>query len=164
VATAIHHATCLKVDGQSTAPTGKFYVSDDLLAMLGDSSVADIISPRPRVDENGNATRDATGTLTVPVVVIDEVGQEKAIPYIGASAEAQKAEKQARLFRVIQYCYTYKIGMVITSNLKVSQLESLLGRAAWSRLQEMAPRGFILSLWEADGRPLPDWRVKAGGR
>jgi DNA replication protein DnaC len=160
-------------DGQLVRPVGKFFLSQDLVMALGNAPneygaseivpVTDVIGFQP-VDEEKRPIRTTGGSFYVPLVVIDDVGREQQIPYIGANADAQARERQMRLFRVIQYCYNYKISVIITSNLRLKALAELFGPASWSRLQEMAPRGFMLEMWERDGRPLPDWRAKAGGR
>ena len=40
-----------------------------------------------------------------------------------------------------------------------SDLARHVGRRAWSRLMQMCPRGYIVSLWS-----VPDYRRRLGGR
>jgi DNA replication protein DnaC len=156
IAMSVLWAMCYTLDdGTAVSPVGRYFLSNDLLSALGSAPNEYGYSQMVRVtDVIGNA----------PVVVIDDIGSEQQIPFIGKEPELQTAEREARLFRVIDYCYIYKISLVLVSNKPLADLKKILGPRSWSRLQEMAPAGFMMELWEADGRDLPDWRVKAGGR
>lgn len=137
-------------DGRPIAPAGKFFVASDLMLTFApvDTSWGGSEVPRP-------------GTVIgqAPIVVIDDVGSEGAIPFIGADVEKQAHERQARYFRVIDYCYTYRTTLVITSNLSISQLQQHIGQRCWDRLSEMAPKGFMFDL-----TGVPSWRQKLSGR
>lgn len=91
------------------------------------------------------------------MIVIDDVGAEQTLPFVGK--DDQEAEKQARYFRVIDYCYGRGISVIMTSNLKPPQLAELLGGRCWDRLSEMAPRGFVIDL-----SGVPSWRRAQSGR
>lgn len=127
------------------APMGKFFVSDDLIQSFN-------VEPGAY-----GRTRASTIIGDVPILVIDDAGREQQIPYV--SAGAQEGEKHTRFFRVIDYCYTFRISVIITANGALSDLCQVLGPRAWDRLQEMAPVGFMLDLAGVDS-----WRVKEGGR
>jgi DNA replication protein DnaC len=130
---------CLE-DGEVVAPAGQFYIANDLIANLdSEARLPDVI----RGDSH--------------VLVIDDVGSEGTIQFVAATRQAD--EIQARYFRVIDFCYQRQISLVITSNLTIGGLEDHLGRRSWSRLQEMAPTGFIL---EMGG--VPDYRRIRSGR
>lgn len=120
-------------------PAGRFYLGNELIQRMEASTpVGQLV---------GNA----------PIVVIDDVGSEQSIAYIGA--EAQLREKQQRYFRVVDYCYQAHVSLVITSNLSPAGLREVLGDRAWSRLQAMAPAGFMVDL-----TGVPDWRARQSGR
>jgi DNA replication protein DnaC len=135
-------------------PAGKFWLANDLLLRLAptqDPETGIIMTPRA-----GNLVGSA------PLVVIDDVGGQQDIPYIGR--ERQEQEMHARWFSFINHCYTLRISVIMTTNLSLAgghecELARHLGARAWDRLCEMAPAGFMISL---DG--VPSWRVKSGGR
>lgn len=135
-------------DGQAVAPAGRFFVATDLMLMLSPTQgeFGGSIISRPS-DFIGNA----------PIVVIDDVGSEQSIPFI--KAEDQQSEIKARYFRVIDYCYQWRISLVITSNLSVPQLQTHFGGRNWDRLSEMAPKGFIYDL-----TGVKSWRSIKSGR
>lgn len=134
--------------GEPIAPAGRFFVASDLMLALSPThgEYGGSIVSRPS-DFIGNA----------PIVVIDDVGSEQSIPFV--KADDQQAEIQARYFRVIDYCYQWRISLVITSNLSLGQLERHLGGRNWDRLMEMAPRGFMYDL-----TGVQSWRAKKSGR
>lgn len=135
-------------DGTAVAYAGRFFVASDLMMLMnptrGDSGVMDI--PRP-----------ASFIGNVPMVVIDDVGTEQTIPFV--KADEQGTEIQARYFRVIDYCYTWQISLVVTSNLSIEQLSKYLGQRNWDRLGQMAPAGFMIDL-----AGVASWRKKRSGR
>ena len=137
-------------EGELVAPVGKFFNASDLLLKFSptknDFGMSDVPRPSSII---GNA----------PIVVIDDVGSQQAIPYIGKDTDLQLAEIQARYFRVIDYCYQWRISLVVTSNLSLGQLEVHLGPRNWDRLSEMAPKGFMIDL-----TGVPSWRQKQSGR
>jgi DNA replication protein DnaC len=134
-------------------PSGLFMLSNDLLGRLGTSYDSDtgIVIP----------ARAASVIGYVPILVIDDVGMEQTIPFI--KADDQENERHARFFKAIDHCYG-RASVIITSNLSIPELAGQVGRRAWDRLAQMAPRlpngdSFVVSL---DG--VPSWRVKEGGR
>lgn len=149
IARAVLWSICLTDDdGQRVAPAGRFYHASDLLLKL---------SPT-RTDWGGTETpRPSEFIGTAPIVVIDDVGSEQAIPFI--KAEDQLAEIQARYFRVIDYCYTFNVAVIITSNLSLAQLKDHLGGRSWDRLSEMAPAGFMFDMTGVES-----WRRLQSGR
>lgn len=136
--------------GEPIAPAGRFFVASDLMMALSPTQgeFGGSIVSRPS-DFIGNA----------PIVVIDDVGAEQSIPWVGVSPDKQLAEMQARYFRVVDHCYQWRISLVITSNLSLGQLEKHLGGRNWDRLMEMAPRGFMYDL-----TGVKSWRAKKSGR
>lgn len=137
-------------DGTPVAPAGKFFTAADLLELLGSGNTIRELVP-PAVDTIHGRVG---GT---PVLVIDDVGTEGVLPFV--AKEAQGYERQTRYFRVINYCYEHKISVVITGNMRLSELQEHIGGRAWSRLLEMAPAGFMIDL-----TGVPDYRRKTGGR
>lgn len=149
IARAVLWSICLTTDdGKPIAPAGRFYGAADLLHKMNPYKTdwGGTESPRP-VDFIG----------AVPIVVIDDVGTESELPYI--AKERQEHERQQRYYRVIDYCYTFQIAMVITSNLSINQLKAHVGGRCWDRLQSMATAGFMFDL-----SGVPSWRVKQSGR
>ena len=91
------------------------------------------------------------------LVVVDDVGSEQTIQFV--STGAQQFERQQRYFKLINYCYGKKISLIITSNLTLDELRKHIGERAWDRLSEMAPKGFMLEMFD-----VPSHRQKLGGR
>ena len=115
------------------AAAGQFFDANDIIQRLdADTSAGDIL---------GRA----------PIVVVDDVGTEQTIPYTLGIEQAH--ERQRRYFKLINHCYQNGVSLIITGNLTVGGLAERIGGRAWSRLQEMAPKGFILDL-----TGVPDWR------
>lgn len=95
-------------------------------------------------------------------LVIDDLGREGYLDYVKASD--QQNEKQARYFHLIDYIYKRRRGsqpvsLFITSNYLAADVENLIGPAAWDRLLELAPRGYIREI-----TGLPSYRRIASGR
>ena len=85
------------------------------------------------------------------IVVIDDVGTEQTIPFTVGTEQAH--ERQRRYFKLIDFCYQNGVNLIVTGNLTVGGLADRIGGRAWSRLQELAPKGSILDL-----TGVPDWR------
>lgn len=122
---------------QQSVHLGKFFTSAGLMEALAGGR-----------DDMGNGFSERVGVIvgeTSEVVVIDDIGREGQLPYIGR--DVQTAEIQNRYYRVIDYCYRlFKNGkrspsLVITSNMRLHELKAFLGGASWSRLEEMCPVG-----------------------
>lgn len=128
-------------------PTGRFWPAHELMELLA-----------PPRDDAG-AVGIGTTVGTAPVVVIDDVGAEGVLQYVGK--EYQEYERTTRYFRFFDFCYVRgnSIPGVLTTNLTLSQLAAHVGPRAWDRLCEMAPAGQMV-----DMSGVPSWRVKAGGR
>lgn len=131
------------------APTGRFFLANDLIQSLDADTRPGHLIPV------GNPDKQVLG---VPIVVIDDVGSEQQIEY-GGREDRQAIERQHRYFKVVEHCYTFGVSLVITSNLELKALAERLGGRSWSRLQEMAPPGFIVDLSGA-----PDFRKVRSGR
>lgn len=85
---------------------------------------------------------------TTKVVVLDDVGREGELRFSKRDDDPQLREKQARYYRIVNYCYElYQegtgISLIVTSNLRLNILEEFLGAASWSRLLQMSPNGFM---------------------
>ncbi len=159
VARAVLWSICYTVGGNDAGYVGKFFMASDLLIAMTPYTDGSgmLIIPRP-AEVVGSAPVTIDGQeMGVPIVVIDDIGSEQTIPYINKENYSQ--EIRARYFRIINYCYERNISLVITSNLSIEQLGDFLGRRSWSRLGEMAPRGFMVDL-----TGVPDWRQRNGGR
>lgn len=129
---------CYMMDGEPWAPVGSFYEAGRLI-------------------ENMTLTTPPSAEIRGGILVIDDVGTEGTIPFV--AKESQHTEREARFFRIINYCYDRGVSVIITANMTTDKLAAHIGGRAWSRLQEMAPRGFIY-----DMTGIPDYRRKAGGR
>ena len=159
IARAIQWSLVLAVlddDGRAiddlAAPACRWYAAADLLGSLGETRDNDgfFYSGRPS-QLVGNA----------PFVVLDDVAAELSIPFV--AYPAQEAERQIRYHLFFDWCVANRVPVVLTTNLSAAGPESDLARhvgpRAWSRLMQMSPRGFIVSLWN-----VPDYRMIAGGR
>jgi DNA replication protein DnaC len=148
-----------------TAPAGLFFMANDLLTKLApvDSNWGTAPAKVKRVLGWHDLPDDPMmPTYNPPLIVIDDVGGEMSLSFI--KADKQMAEIQARYFRVINFCYEYQISVIITTNLSIeglseSQFARHIGGAAFDRLIEMAPSGFMVGM-----AGVPSWRQKAGGR
>lgn len=134
--------------GVPVCPVGRFYTATDLMMRL-----------QPVRTDWGGIDIPAASVIVgeIPVLVIDDVGAEQRLPFV--AADDQTAELQARYFRVLDYCYTRQISVVLTSNLAPPELATHLGGRCWDRLAEMAPRGFVVSL-----AGVASWRQAKSGR
>lgn len=134
-------------------PSGLFMLSNDLLGNLGTS----------REPETGIVipVRAASVIGCAPMLIIDDVGLEQTIPFV--KAEDQENERHARFFKAIDYCYG-RVSVVITSNLTIPELAEHVGKRAWDRLAQMAPRLSSGNSFIVDLSGVPSWRIKEGGR
>lgn len=128
-------------------PIGRFWPAYELMELLA-----------PARDDAG-AVGIGTTIGSAPIVVIDDVGAEGVLQYVGK--EHQEYERQTRYFRFLDFCYVRgnSIPGVMTTNLSLEQLAEHVGPRAWDRLMQMAPAGQMV-----DMSGVPSWRVKAGGR
>lgn len=130
------------IDGQPIAPAGKFFMAGDLVN---------------RLDGETHASAEIADA---EIVVIDDAGDtEGLIPFVRQDERTQIVERQARYFKLIDYCYAAGVSLIITGNLTLDALARHVGGRAWSRLLEMAPAGQMIDL-----TGVPDYRRKAGGR
>jgi len=128
-------------DGHPIAPAGKFFLAESLINRLdGEVPIQAILN-------------DA------PIVVVDDVGAEGVIPFIRQDDASQAGERQARYFKLVDYCLSAGISLIITGNLVIPALARHVGGRAWSRLMLMAPVGSMV-----DMTGVPDYRRQAGGR
>lgn len=139
--------------GYTDQPLGKFFLSNDLIAKLGNSKDPETAVTSP--------TRAAEAIGFPPLIVIDDVGLEQTIPFVGK--EEQENERHARFFKVFNHCYG-NVSVVLTSNLSWPELSTYIGKRAADRLGQMCPMlpngdSFIVDLFG-----LPSYRRKAGGR
>ena len=141
------------LDGHAV-PAGRFYLANDLMQRLAPTRSREtgiVDTPRPS-NLVGNA----------PIVVVDDVGGEQQMAYVGK--ESQQQEFHARYFRFIDHCYTVMTSVIITTNLSIAGLGESdfaphIGGRAFDRLAQMAPKGFMVGLGD-----VPSWRQKEGGR
>ena len=147
IAKALQWASCYYLDDEPIAPAGMFYTAQDILKRVGDELMSEIAPPR---------SDKRPGT---PVLVVDDVGSEGVLSYV--AHQAQEMERHARYFQIFDYCYKSErnISVVVTANLSLDELAQWVGGRAWSRLQEMAPAGFMLDL-----TGVPDYRRRRAGR
>lgn len=127
-------------DGIPIAPMGKLFVARDLLEILAsENTMLDLVPGG------------------IPVVVIDDVGAEGTLRYV--ARDLQRHELHSRYFEIFNYLYVKKISVVVTANMTLDELAAHVGGRAWSRLLEMAPRGFMIDLIG-----VPDYRRRTSGR
>lgn len=89
------------------------------------------------------------------LVVVDDVGREGALRWEKRDPEFQLQEKRDRYYSLVDYCYDQKVSLIMTSNMKSTDLGEFLGGATWSRLLQMAPPEYRLNLTGIrDMRPL----------
>lgn len=142
------------IDDEPMGPVGKLFVAESLLHNLnGETRVTDEIGFDCQWVDREFVRRPT------PILVIDDVGTEGVIPFVKQDPVTQAAERHARYFKALNYCYEAGVSVIITANLTVPGLADHIGGRAWSRLQEMAPAGFIVDL-----SGVPDYRRKLGGR
>lgn len=141
------------IDG-TEHPIGKFFLSNELIGLMGVS----------RDPETGMIipARASSVIGDVPIVVLDDVGAEQAIPFVAAND--QRAERHARFFKIIDYCYTHNISLIATSNLQIGDLADWVGQRSWDRVAHMAPRlpsgdSFIVDMFGVSS-----YRMKDSGR
>ena len=138
--------------GDLVAPACRWYAAADLLGRLGHDTDSDGYSYSGRPGQMVN---------NAPFVIIDDVAAELTIPFV--AYPAQEAERQIRYHLFFDWCVANRVPVVLTTNLAAAGTDSDLARhvgpRAWSRLMEMVPRGFIVSLWS-----VPDYRMITGGR
>lgn len=141
-----------RADPELISPSCRWYAAADLLGRLGDER-----------DGEGYSYAGRPGRIVgnAPFVVIDDVAAELSIPFV--AWPAQEAERQIRYHLFFDWCVGNRVPVVMTTNLAAAGADSDLARhvgpRAWSRLMEMVPRGFIVSLWN-----VPDYRLIASGR
>lgn len=149
IARAILWSVCYTdMDGAPVCPVGRFYPAADLMLRM-----------QPTQTDYGVVEIPQASTIVggAPIVVIDDAGAEQNLPFV--KGDDQAAEIQARYFRVIDYCYTRGVAVVMTSNLTIPALAARLGGRSWDRLNEMAPKGFMV-----DMTGVPSWREAQSGR
>lgn len=134
------------------APRSKWFAAADLLARLGNERDGDGYS---------YSARPSQIVGSAPYIVIDDVAAELSIPFV--AYPAQEIERQIRYYLLLDWCAKNNVAVILTTNLASagpdSDLAAHVGPRAWSRLMQMVPAGFILSLWN-----VPDYRLIAGGR
>lgn len=135
-----------KIPG-SERPLGRFLSAADLMQEL---------DPQ-RSDHFQEAIPVSLVLGTSPLIVVDDIGAEGVLAFIGK--DHQEYERQARYFRLVDFCYGSDIPVIITTNLKLNELAAHVGPRVWDRLNQMAPAGQMVSMFG-----VPSWRVKAGGR
>ena len=135
-------------------PIDKFIMASDLLLQLTPTRNEHDLDVIPRI-----ASLIGEGP---EMVIVDDIGKEQSLPYVGADAQA--TERRARFFRFFDHCYGKKISVIVTTNLSLahgrdSEFSQYIGVASFDRLSEMAPSGFMVGL-----QGVPSWRVKQSGR
>jgi len=141
IAKACLHLECYTTpDGEPVAPIGQFFIANNIIhALQQDVSVQRLLKE-------------------AKVVVVDQVGAEQRIPFIPNGKHTD--EMHNRWARLVDYCYTKKISMILTGNLALfSALPQHIGFDAWDRLVEMCDRrkGMV------DLTGVPGYRRKLGG-
>lgn len=135
---------------EQARPAAKWFDSTDLILRLAAYQT-----------EYRTVEYESVGSLigASPFAIIDDLGGEGIIPFV--KGEDQAFERNSRWFRFIDFCYANGVPVIVTTNLDIErgELAEWIGKRAWDRLNEMAPRGQMVGMWD-----VPSWRVKAGGR
>lgn len=135
-------------DNTPVSPVGRFFKATDLLMKMNPT----------KTDFGGyDVPRPCDFIGYVPILVIDDIGTEQRLPFI--TGNDQSGEIEARYYRVIDYCYNQNISVIITCNTSLEKLARIIGGRAWDRLQQMAPKGFMMDL-----AGVPSWRQRQSGR
>lgn len=125
------------------APANRFYMADDLIGLAFGRQGANVRSLIPSTDN---------------FVCIDDIGTESKPEF--CAKDSWPRERQVTWFKVVNHCYENRIGIIATTNLKIGpDFEEWIGSRAFSRLMEMAPKGYMRDL-----TGVPDWRKMASGR
>lgn len=140
-------------DYEKAIPKARYYKANDLINRYLDTN-----------DQDGNYRgQPQLGRLLkdAPFVIVDDIGTERIIAFV--SKERQRDEIASRYYTLIDHCYVQSKGLVLTTNLPVTNLlnnplQQLLGDRNWDRLLEMCKNGFIISL-----DSVPSKRVELGG-
>lgn len=118
------------------------------------------IRPRERMSQ-GKVILD---TNHHPFIIIDDLGQEQKPQYV--AKELWNEVRTSTWFSVFNHCYRKKIGMVVTTNLTDKPdsmtghtIFSWIGEAAYDRLLEMAPMGYMI-----DMSSVGSYRIEKSGR
>lgn len=141
IAKACLHLECYTTsDGVPVAPIGMFFIANNIIRALQQDV------PLRRLLQDAK------------VIVVDQVGAEQRIPYIPNGKHAQ--EMHNRWARLVDYCYTKGISLILTANLTKLGLMRHIGLDASDRLGEMAPK----PLGTIDLTGVPTYRPKLGGK
>lgn len=136
IAKALLWTVCLMDGDVPVAPAGRFFVASELIADL---------------EPKFSLAAEFDGA---PIVVLDDLTPNQLQVLKFVTGQDQRGELQARIFKVVNWCYEHKISLIITTNVKINQLVDFLGPATWSRLQEMAPASQRYAILA------PDWRTR----
>lgn len=139
--------------GYQAQPSGRFFSSNELLMRMGISRDTETGVPI--------AARASDIIGYPPLIVIDDVGLEQSIPFVGK--DDQESERHARFFKIINHCYG-NVSVIITTNLTWDELAAHIGKRAASRLTEMCPKMSGGDSFIVDMTAVPDYRRRAGGR
>ena len=141
IAKACLHTECFTTpDGKPVAPIGEFFIANNIIHALQQDV------PLHRLLKQAKT------------IVIDQVGAEQRIPYIPNGKH--EGEMHNRWARLVDYCYTKRISMILTGNLALyPDLAMHIGFDAWDRLVEMCAR--IDGMADLTG--VPGYRRKLAG-
>ena len=120
---------------------GRFFSAVNLYKMVNESEAVHKVIPRK-----------------TPLIVIDDFGLERIGTLAFIATDSQEQQRRSIAFQIIDHCYRNDIGMIITTNETPADFADLIGGAAWSRLQQVAPTDNWVSL-----NGVRDYRPYAGG-
>ena len=131
-------------------PMGRFYSAGHVITALEPGFRPGVLAPHGRQPGQG-----------IPIVVIDDVGDEPIIERVADGKQAR--ERSYRYKRFLDHCEKGGISVVVTSNLTQGELQDHMGPRAWDRLSMMAPVGQMIDLtgvesyrgWKAGRQELP---------
>ena len=156
-------------DTDLVLPDGSFYKAADLMLQMS-----------PSVSDNGMIAPAPISSFLgiVPVIVLDDIGAKVSMPFIKGGM--QEEEMEIRYFLLLEACaqrhkevwgdrgeskiIPFPPSLIMTTNLDIgghddSEFADHIGPRAWSRLQKICPKGFMV-----DMRKVPDYRKRLGGR
>lgn len=106
-----------------------------------------------------HANNDEIGALIRPhdrLIVLDDIGTARP-GFVGAPEVA--AVRQYRYLALVNACIARDVGLVITANIAAKDFATFVGAQAWSRIGDMAPKGYIRDL-----TGVTDFRYRRSGR
>ena len=91
------------------------------------------------------------------IIGIDDVGRGDPLKFV--PKESQETSRHFRYQKIFDYAYRAGVSLVLAVNIPPNELKAEIGDAAHSRLDEMAPKGYIYDMGK-----VPSYRKIRSGR